>query len=123
MKRNEWVFRYQISEVGDGAKAQALKHRAREKDWQAEYEKNVIEARAAGIDVREFEVTGGKRADVVIDPTVAKRLGESYQKRDEHRRAAEAFEGWAAVMAAQEAGHLDLHHDDVLFFGLGAAPA
>ena len=61
MKRNEHTFQFTGKRIAEAAAAEADYHHERLGHWLAEQEKAIAKAKAAGIEVREYDVTGGKR--------------------------------------------------------------
>jgi hypothetical protein len=77
-----------------------------------------------GVEIREEPVTGGTRRAAVIDHSRQRRVDECFAKVREHRKQAEQYEGWAAVLAGQRSiPPLALDMEDVLYFGLVPEPA
>ena len=69
--------------------------------------------------VREFDVTGGKKVEVVIDRTITKRLSECASNIDNHRRWANRFRIEADAYGTQPPGReYDLDPEDVVYFRL-----
>lgn len=122
-KRNDWFFDYSVGDVAYAAGQKANYHEGRKRWWGGERQSVVEQIRATGVEVREFEITGGKDAQVVIDPTLSKRLSECQMKIAEHERKAEEYGSWQIVLEGQNPAHpLELDHQDVLFFGLAEEP-
>jgi hypothetical protein len=122
MKRLDWQFEYGVEEVMDAARERAAYHRRREDFWTDERQEALTAIQETGVDVREFDVTGGKKAQVVIDPTLSERLNECQAKLATHQDQAEKYEGWTHVLRATvdrgDAVTLKLDHEDVRYFGL-----
>ena len=118
MLRDDWRFIYPASTVGEAAGRLAEYHR--ERLWSWEEAKAQAEERISdkGVEVRHHEVTGGQRAEVVIDPSLAARLQECEGKISTHKRAAQVYAEWSAVMERAADGPMTLDIDDVRFFEL-----
>lgn len=120
-QREKWIFRYEVQRLTLAAKDRATHERGREAWWNTEYEAAAVKAKDAGFEVREYDVTGGKNAQIVVDVSLQGRLNECSQKRAAHRAAAEQYEQWWSIFAAQDITlTFDLDSTDVLYFGLGA---
>lgn len=118
-RRTDWLFSYPIEQVLDGAKSKLVYHEARGEFWRAEREKAVAAVKSAGFEVREYEVTGGKDVQVVVDQTLSARLQQCSAKIREHVGKIKEYRQWVAVLATQRADeHIDLHMDDALYFGV-----
>ena len=119
MKRNEWLFRYTVGELLAAARARLAHHEARRVWWNDEYAAAAAKAKTAGVEVREYDVTGGKNAQMVFDPALQGRVNECSQKRESHRKSAEGFAQWVAVLESQPPGNtFDVNMDDALYFGV-----
>ena len=122
MKRNEHQFQFSGAAIAKAASAEYEYHRQRLSYWQGEQEVAAKRARAAGIEVREYDVTGGKQVNVVIDPEVMARLNTCASKMNAHRSAADRFQIEAACYATQGERMYELHPDDVVYFRLAGGP-
>ena len=119
MKRDEWLFRYTVADLRSAAKARLAHHRERRQWWDDEYKAAAQKAKEAGVEVREYDVTGGKNAQMVFDPALQGRINECSQKRESHRKRAEEFAQWVAVLESQPGAlTFDVNMDDALFFGV-----
>lgn len=121
--RQEHRFEFPAAAIAQAAEAEASYHEIRASWWTAEYGMAVEKVRAtAFVEIREYEVTGGKRADVVVnygDPAAYKRMGEAFQKWEEHRLAAERYRTDARLYRTQAGRVYELDTDDVHYFRLG----
>jgi len=77
-RRGDWLFSYRVGDVLDGARSKLAHHAERIQFWQAEREKAVAAVKDAGFEVREYEVTGGKDVQVVVDQTLQSRLSQLF---------------------------------------------
>lgn len=118
MKRNEHTFQFNGTQVSEAAWAEYKYHMERRDHWKAEQEKAITRAKSAGIDVREYDVTGGKAVNIVVDPEVSSRLTTCANKINSHRAAADRFQVEAAAYATQAERTYELQPDDVLYFRL-----
>jgi hypothetical protein len=118
MKRSEHTFQFPGKRISAAAAAEHTYHTERGKWWEAEQGTAIAKAKTAGVEIREYDVTGGKRADVILDPSVAARLTECANKIQTHRRAADQFQIEAAAYGTQPERVYDLHPDDVFYFRL-----
>lgn len=122
MKRSEHLFQFTGLQISAAASAECEYHRERIVFWEAEQTKAVEKAKSAGVEVREYDVTGGKRADVILDPSVSNRLTECANKLHSHRRAADEFQIEAACYGTQPERSYELHPDDVIHFRIAGGP-
>src|SRR5436309_554001 len=83
-RRGDWLFAYPVRDVLAGAKGKLAYHEQRGEFWRAEREKAVAAVKGAGFEVREYEVTGGKDVQVVVDQTLSSRLQQCSAKIREH---------------------------------------
>jgi hypothetical protein len=124
MKRTEHTFQFTGKQISEAAAAEYDYHAGRVAWWKAEQEKAIEKAKGAGVEIRESDVTGGKRVDVILDPSVQSRLSQCASKINEHRGAADSFQIQAATYGSQPERSYELHADDVIYFRLagGARP-
>jgi hypothetical protein len=121
--RSEHEFQFPADEISAAAKREATYHEDRQSYWEDEYElskKRVEET--ANLVIKEVNVTGGKRMDVVVDygdAAAYKRVNEAVAKIDSHRKAAERFRAEAHVYGTQDKRMYELSADDVHYFRLG----
>lgn len=121
--RQEHRFQFSASVIAQAAEAEATYHEVRYNWWAEEYRAAVERVKAtASVEIRTYAVTGGERADVVVnygDPAAYKRMGEAFQKIQEHRQAAERYRSDARIYATQGDRTYELDTVDVYYFRLG----
>jgi len=118
-KRKEHTFRFTAGKIAEGAASEAKYHDDKAIWWNGEYEKAAAEAQKKGVEIRHYPVTGGNRAQVVIDGTVQNRLEEAARKRSDHQSKADRYKVEAAAYGSQAADiPYDLDGDDVMYFRL-----
>lgn len=118
MKRNGHEFQFNGKQIADAATVERDYHRERLAWWQAEQEKATALAKEKGVETREYDVTGGKRVDIILDPNVQTRLTECSNKIYAHRMAADRFQIEAAAYGTQTERVYQLDPDDVIYFRL-----
>ena len=118
-KRKEHTFQFTAEQIAKAAASEAAYHTKRAVWWDGEYNKAAEEAKAKGVEIRHYAVTGGNRAQVVIDPTLQGRIEESSSKRSKHQQSAERFTVEAAAYGSQPAATAyALDGEDVMYFRL-----
>jgi len=115
--RHQWTIPFHASQVARLAEARLAYHRVRLDAWEAEHKQAQSELQAKGVEVRSYDVTGGQRQDVTIDPVLAKRLGECQAAIKKHQTAIDELERWHRVLRDRDSITLDLTQDDLEFFG------
>lgn len=118
MNRQNHRFQYRGDAIAAAAKKEADYHRGRLSFWQEAQNAAIETAKAKGIEVREHDITGGKRAEMVLDPVLQKRMDECATKIDTHRRKCERYDIEAAAYGARAEMAYDLDADDVVYFRL-----
>ena len=118
MNRNSHLFQFSAAAISHAASREAKYHDERIAFWFNEQTKPIAQAKEAGVEVREYEVTGGVNVDVVIDPTVSKRLSECASKIKSHQQAKDRFLIEAAAYKSQVDLLYELDPDDVVYFRL-----
>ncbi len=122
-KREEHVFTFTAGEIAKAATAEAAYHTERVAWWGGEFETAMATAKEKGVEIRAYDVTGGKRAEIVIDPGLNRRIQEASSKRDEHHRQADRFTIEAAAYGSQPVGReYELDAADVVYFRLAGGP-
>lgn len=122
MKRNEHTFQFTGNQIAQAAEREHEYRLGRLAWWKAEHEKAIEQATSACTEIREHDVTGGKRVEVIIDPSVTKRLTECTNKILDHTSAADKLQIEAAVYRSQGDRVYELHPDDVIYFRLVGGP-
>jgi hypothetical protein len=122
MKRHEHLFQFTGKSISEAATAENEYHAGRVAYWKAEQEKAIVAAKAAGFEVKEYDVTGGKQVNVVVNPEVTNRLSVCASKISEHRKAADTFQIEAATYGTQPERSYELQPDDVIYFRLAGGP-
>lgn len=118
MNRKHHLFQFKASEIAKAASAEAEYHEERAEWWDAEFNKAVEKAQAAGLRVEKFQVTGGEQARMVIDPTLQDRITTCERKRIQHQRDAETLKIEAATYETQLGRTYDLDSEDIQHFRL-----
>ena len=93
-------------------------HESRQAFWAAELVTAKEAFKGAGVEFREYPVTGGTRMDAVIDPARQARLNECQGKVAEHQKKREEYDRWARGFRANADSHFVLDPDDIAYFGL-----
>jgi hypothetical protein len=122
MKRNEHLFQFTGHQISSAALLENAYHKERVTWWKAEQEVAIKKAKEAGVEVREYDYTGGKGVQVVLDPSLASRLHECAQKITSHQKAADEFQIQSACYGSQADRTYELHPDDVIYFRLAGGP-
>jgi hypothetical protein len=113
--RTEWNHQVPANDLITTCNQRSLYHSGRKQVWmdqKAEAEKAL---RETGIDIREYEQTGGQGAQAVLDPTLARRFAECQSKIKQHHAAANEYARWASFLAAHE-GTVQLDAADHAYF-------
>ena len=118
MKRREWTVQKLVDELVAAADERCSYHTKRLDWWEGERDEANDRIRESGVQVREYAQTGGNRHEVVIDPTLAKRLSECERKITHHRALSDEYAQWWSMLK-KATGSFELDHDDwQFFFGL-----
>lgn len=118
-RRGDWLFQYPVGALLRASQERLVYHENKREWWDAEYRAAVEFAKTKGLEVREYAVTGGMQAQMVIDPSIQERIGQCSSKREKHRDKADWFRRWVAVLESQDAAKVyDLSMDDALYFGV-----
>lgn len=119
MRRNRHKFKYKASVLKVACDEKVKYHEGRLSFWKDEQKKAAAKAKDAGVEIREYEVTGGVNVDVVVDPSVVNRLNECKNKIRRHQEKIEEYTQEAAAYGSQPPGTLyTLDPEDVVHFGI-----
>lgn len=124
MKQNEHLFQFTGAQIAQAARVLQSYHAARLGHWQREQEEIVEAARnlTAMVKVREQNVTGGVRYEIIADITGAQELNWKLQtagaKIDVHRTKIDEYGLKAAAYETQPIRAYELDPSDVQYFRL-----
>lgn len=115
-----WVLQLKPEELIGYIQMAIDHHRDRIEWWESERDTTIEQLREKGIEVRERQVTGMERHELVGDPELVKRLGECDSKIRTHTDKRDLFEQWKAVVSLHPADRqLSLSTRDAIFFEMG----
>ena len=118
MKRSSHLFQFSAKEIEKAAATECEYHTFRTTFWKVEQEKAIEKAKAAGIELREYDVTGGKNVEVVLDSSITNRLSQCSTKIRAHQESADRFMIEAAAYFSQGDRIFEVDPDDVVYFRL-----
>jgi hypothetical protein len=121
-KRHEHLFQFTGAIIAAAAQAEYAYHKDRLQYWNIAMGLAIESAKNAGLKVEEYAVTGGKRVQMVVDPSIQGRLNECGAKIDKHRTAADHFQIEASTYVTQSERSYELQPDDVIYFRLAGNP-
>ena len=116
MKRNTWYFTAQSDSLRDMCEQRVSHHMERLAWWREERRMADFSLRERGIDIREYAVSGGDRVEVVIDPTLTKRISECEAKIRQHLARCEEYAMWRDIIEGNGTRSYEFDHDDWTFF-------
>lgn len=118
-QRQQWTFEYSAQTVCEAASCKVVYHRERADFWRGELATAEAELREHGIEFREYDVTGGRRLDPVLDPQRQQRVQECRHKLAEHERNIEEYEAYRLALKDNLGATVRLDVDDIKFFDIG----
>lgn len=116
MKRNEWTWQKSATDLANAADSQAHYHGTRVAFWKDQRAQAEQDIHDKGLDVRHRPQTGGDRHEVIVDPELARRLGECDSKIQRHQLSVEEYGQWADALRDAGGRTLELDHADWTFF-------
>ncbi len=122
MRRSEHMFQFTGLQIAEAAKREAEYHRARVTFWATEQRAAVERAKADGVHMTEYPITGGVRAEMTLNPTLQGRINECTNKIHQHSKRADELQIHAACYGTQASRCYELHPDDVVFWRLAGGP-
>jgi hypothetical protein len=116
--RLNWTFQYGAEVLGEAAKARQQHHEARLLFWETTKAVAETELRDSGISLRDYEVSGGKRIEAVVDPSLSNRYSEATERVDSHYFKLGEYDRYIRAFAASGSKVFELTIDDMNYFGL-----
>ena len=125
MNRGEWKFSLPGSELAAKARACHEHHVARLAWWGEQLEEAKARLKAEGVEIREAPEmaafaasTRSYAADmqVVVDPTLTRRITQCQGKVKEHQEARDEFDRWLRAFEQNPNARYDLDIDDMNYF-------
>lgn len=114
--RTKWEFQFSCEQLLAAARARSKYHHERMEYWQGEFAVALKKAKDEGLEVNEYAITGGVRADIVVNPTLKKRLDESASKIQSHRNQINEYRKYEKLFELNLSERIKLDVDDVSFF-------
>lgn len=118
MNRQTHRFRYLGQQIAEACVAEAEYHDDRIRWWEDERNVAIAACKSAGFTVKEYDITGGKRTEMVVDPTLQRRVDEAISKIAKHQAARDRFRIEAGAYGVQPSREYELDPDDVVYFRL-----
>jgi hypothetical protein len=118
MNRQTHRFRYLGQQIAAACTAEVEYHEERIRFWENARDGAIAACKSAGFTVKEHAISGGKRAEMVIDQTFQRRVDEAVSKVSSHQSARDRYRIEAGAYGAQPSGYFDLDPDDVVYFRL-----
>jgi len=122
MKRQEHLFQFTGKQISRAARTEHDYHIERMEWWKIEQKKAIEATKEKGVEVREYDITGGKAVQVITDPSLSMRLTDCANKLNSHRKAADDFKIQADCYGTQPERTYELQPDDVIYFRLAGGP-
>ena len=117
--RNDWQFDYSSEDLMKAVRTKIEHHQTRLEWWEKDREAVKKAIKESGIEVEEFPVTGGARAEIVVDPGRLNRLQEAQSKIMGHKRSLKEYRRYERALAQKQSQvSFALDIEDVQFFGL-----
>ena len=117
-QRSEWAFSYETPIVFAAAQTKEKHHTERAAFWKDEFRKADSEWRQSE---EAFKSTQENFGSSYSNRPLQDRVQQCRNNANTHSALAKQYHEWCLVLAKASQAHLDLHMDDVLFFGLVTA--
>lgn len=118
MIRDKIKFGYHCKNLLNAVDAKIRFHDERHSYWVSEHDKAIAEAKEKGFQVKTFEVTGGARAELQLEPSLANRINESLTKGNNHKMELERYMVWKRAFDLNKECYVELDAQDIEYFGL-----
>jgi hypothetical protein len=125
MNRQNWKFRYKVTDIQAAVDLKIDKHTKKLKWWEDKKAETMTKVKETGIGVQDSvaasysNTKGFMGARVVIDETLQAELTECHNKIMDHYDRLNEYKAWGEVLkgtTADTAPVLELDHSDYLFF-------
>lgn len=122
MRRDEWVFSYNASNLAAAAAQKRDHHKQRFDWWTLKKEETIRKVKEMGIEVHDSvaasisNTKGYAGPRIEIDAGLQRDLSECQGKIREHDESMREYEGWRQVLESNKEDRLQLNHDDWLYF-------
>ena len=116
--RKDLKFSYTGTVLHKACEAKREHHAGRLGYWEDELAKAKDVFKSAGVEIREYAVTGGTRLQGVIDPSAQQRMDECQGKVTEHKDKTAEYDRWSRGFKANGDATFELDPDDIAYFGL-----
>lgn len=119
--RQDWRLRLPASVVLEAAENRRDHHEQREAWWKGQQEDSEKDLRANGAELREQQITGGARLQMVLDPSRSARVEECRNKVAAHARSIAEYSAFVrALELLSESGDksVEVGVGDIQYFGL-----
>lgn len=116
--RNEWKFKYNTTVLLNAASDKIDYYEDRVSFWTEELEKAEKAVKESQVEIKQYPVTGGKRMEVKIDPTLSRRYDECSDKLEQHKKNLKKFETYWRAFHTSKDKEFELDLDDIEYFDL-----
>lgn len=116
--RLNWTFQYGADVLGEAAKEKREHHEARLLFWETTKAIAEAELRETGISLKDYEVSGGKRIEAIVDQSISNRYNEATERVSSHQFRMDEYARYIRAFAASGSKVFELTVDDMNFFGL-----
>jgi hypothetical protein len=122
-KRERWIVKVSAERLLACCEERIAYHNGRVAFWESQHADAEDKLRSGGIQLRHFDVSGGKRTEAQLDAGLAKRVGECEARMKENRQAVNRFVAFRALFLLTKGQEHELSVDDVLYFNIESADA
>lgn len=117
-KREKWTVKVKADRMKNCCIERMKHHKERMAFWAAERIKADKALKEKGIQITQYEVTGGTRSEAKLDPSLMARLGECQQKEKANSESFAKFGAYKAMFVLMGENEIELNADDVLYFNV-----
>lgn len=116
--RINWTFQFAAETLEAAAEKKTGHHDARLLFWEEALKIAEIDLKEKGVDIREYEVSGGKSIDFVMDPGLKSRYNKSSERIDYHRHRIADYARYYRAFELSPNKVFELTISDMEYFGL-----
>jgi hypothetical protein len=120
-RRHKWTVKVAAKQLTSCCSERMVYHEGRINFWKTELDASETKLRTEGIQLKHYEVTGGRRTEAQLDSSLSGRVGECQQRLKSNRDAYDHFAAYYAMFKLAGDSEFELNCDDVLYFNLEGA--
>lgn len=104
--REKWEFPLPVGEIQTAVANRLVYHRERLQWWQEEFDKAEAKLKAEGLTFRNYDHTGGRGVEAVVDRSLSDQVGRCQHSIKAHQNKIAEYEAYAFGLSRKQPGEL-----------------